>query len=147
MIYHAVDYEMGRSTAEITNELNSYGALGWQLVSVEIIKYNMRRAVFVEDAPAEYLVVDYDAGKTAETLEADLNVYGADGWNLNHVDLARSNVRRAIFMRGGGSNGGGGGSDPDAMHWVPYMRPAAVVCRERYDPRRRLDDGRQQGHQ
>jgi hypothetical protein len=56
---------------------------------------------------AEYLVVDYDTGKPVEELTDYFNSFGVDGWELSSVDLARSNLRRAIFMKGQGAGPGG----------------------------------------
>jgi hypothetical protein len=47
----------------------------------------------------EYLVVDYDTGAPPNQVEADLNGYGVDGWEVRAVDLTKSNKRRVIFIK------------------------------------------------
>src|SRR6516165_10023510 len=47
----------------------------------------------------EYLTVDYDVGKLASDLTTDLNAYGADGWQIDTVDMLQHSMRRAIFSR------------------------------------------------
>jgi len=106
--YLTIDYPMGQSSSDLTAFYNGYGADGWQISSVQVVKSDWRRVVFMLGTPTEYLVVDYDAGKTPQQLTDDLNSYGVDGWDLRSTDLARSNMRRAIFMKTQGSSGGGG---------------------------------------
>jgi hypothetical protein len=67
----------------------------------------------------QYLVIDYPAGETPEQLTNDLNGYGASDWLLKSTDLAKTNVRRAIFQKNGT---GVGGASAD-MTWVPYIGP------------------------
>jgi hypothetical protein len=110
--YLAVDYDVGHAASELTNVLNSYGANGWYITNVQLVSYNKRRAVFMQAGPTEYLVIDYDVGKSAETLTSDLNSYGAGGWQLSSVDLIKQNKRRVIFTKGG--DAGSGGSFPEA---------------------------------
>jgi hypothetical protein len=130
--YLTVDYNMGQTSQDLTDVYNQYGQQGWELASVEVTRYDRRRAVFAQGAgPAEYLVVDYDAGKPAQTLTDDLNGYGVDGWQLKNVDLARSNVRRAIFIKTTDSGGSGGGLPEAPQNGLPYGRMDAVwtqVC-------------------
>jgi hypothetical protein len=47
----------------------------------------------------EYLVVDYDTGAPPNQVEADLNGYGASGWEVRSIDLTKSNKRRVIFTK------------------------------------------------
>jgi hypothetical protein len=48
-----------------------------------------------------YLVVDYSAGQSASDLQAELNGYGASGWQLDQVQLKNTSTRRAIFSQAG----------------------------------------------
>jgi len=118
--YLAAEYDMGMASQALIDFYNGYGAQGWQISTIEVSRYNQRRVVFMQGAPAEYLVVDYDTGKPIDELTDYFNSLGVDGWALSSVDLAKSNVRRAVFMK---TQGGGNGTDPNAMHWVPYVGP------------------------
>jgi hypothetical protein len=124
--YLTIDYEMGQPPDQLAALFNGYGAQGWNLQSIEVKKYNARRAVFMATGTTEYLVIDYDAGNSAEVLTADLNGYGVDGWTLNQVDLARSNVRRAILVRGTGTGGTGGGIEEAPADDKTYGRKNTI---------------------
>src|SRR6516165_5229230 len=122
--YLTVDYQMGQTPQALSDFYNSYGAQGWAISSIEAVVHNQRRVVFnMAGGVVQYLVIDYPAGETPEHLTKDLNGYGASGWLLKSTDLAKTNLRRAIFMQNGTSGGGGSGTDPNAMHWVPYVGP------------------------
>jgi hypothetical protein len=98
--YHVIDYATGRTAEDLTAFLNAAGAEGWRLRDLELRRQNERRAVFVKgEAMAEYLVVDYDTGLPASQLEADLDNYGATGWELVHVDNIQQSRRRGILMK------------------------------------------------
>jgi hypothetical protein len=120
--YLTVDYQMGQTPQDLSDFYNSYGAQGWAISSIEAVVHNQRRVVFNQAGSViQYLVIDYPAGETPEQLTSDLNGYGASDWALKSTDLAKTNLRRAIFMKNG--TAGAGGTDPNAMHWVPYVGP------------------------
>jgi hypothetical protein len=123
--YLAIEYDMGSSSQELTDFYNSYGAQGWQMSTTEVSRFNQRRVVFMQGAPTEYLVVDYDTGRPVEELTDLFNGYGVDGWDLSSVDLAKSNVRRAIFMKRP-PDGGGGGIEEAPLDSNTYGRRNAV---------------------
>jgi len=121
--YLTIDYQMGQTPQDLTDFYNGYGNKGWGISSIEAVVHNQRRVVFnQEGGVVQYLVIDYDAGKTPQQLTDDLNGYGASDWALKSTDLAKTNLRRAIFQKNG-TTGGGGGADLSAMHWVPYVGP------------------------
>lgn len=98
--YRVLDYIAGRPADNLAAFLNTVGAEGWRMRHIEMLRQNERRAVFVKgEAMAEYLVVDYDTGLTAAQLEADLDGYGATGWELVHVDMLQQAKRRGILMK------------------------------------------------
>lgn len=98
--YHVVDYDTGREADDLAAFLNAAGADGWRLRDIDLRRQDERRAIFVKgEAMAEYLVVDYDTGQSADQLEADLDGYGATGWELIHVDTLQQARRRGIMMR------------------------------------------------
>jgi hypothetical protein len=132
MDYFVADYPTGGPVSEVTDLLNSYGADGWSLNSLEMLLQNKRRAVFEQvGAMVEYLVVDYDAGLPASQLEADLDGYGVDGWSLTQVDMLNQNKRRAILTKGPASSGGGGGGIEEApLDGTTYGRRNASWQRE-----------------
>ena len=113
---------MGLTPEEATARLNIIGSNGWRMVQNYLSTYRQRRSIFVHGAMAEYLVVDYPTGKTTTELEALLDGYGVDGWELTALDLILQNVRRAIFMRGGDSGTGGGGIEEAPLDDVTYGR-------------------------
>ena len=120
--YLTVDYPTGQPPQQLTDFYNSYGVNGWAISSIEVVTHNQRRVVFNQEGGViQYLVIDYPAGETPQQLTDDLNGYGANDWALKSTDLAKTNLRRAIFMKNGTS--GAGGADPNAMHWVPYVGP------------------------
>jgi hypothetical protein len=111
--YFVLDYVVGQPPEQLAALFNSYGVDGWHLNAVDLTRQNARRGVFVQGGtPAEYHVVDYDTGKTPETLEADLDALGVDGWELVAVDMHHQTSRRAIMIRT--QDGGSGGAFPDA---------------------------------
>lgn len=116
--YFVVDYVVGLPAEELTAIFNGYGAQSWVLCDIDMRRQDQRRAIFTKGtAMAEYLVVDYDTGLSAAQLEADLDGYGAAGWELVQVDMLQQTRRRGILMRGGGTGSGGGdggASFPDA---------------------------------
>ena len=98
--YYVIDYVAGRPAADLTAFLNAAGAQGWRLRDIDMKRHDTRRSVFIKgEAMAEYLVVDYDTGLTSDELEADLDGYGATGWELVHVDMLAQTRRRGILMR------------------------------------------------
>ena len=98
--YHVLDYVAGRPAADLTAFLNAVGAEGWRIRNIDMLRQNERRAVFIKgEAMTEYLVVDYDTGLPAAQLEADLDAYGAVGWELVHVDTLQQAKRRGILMK------------------------------------------------
>ena len=118
--YLTIDYQMGQTTQDLTDFYNSYGAQGWAISSIEAVVHNQRRVVFNQEGGViQYLVIDYPAGETPEQLTNDLNGYGASDWLLKSTDLAKTNVRRAIFQK----NGTTGGTATNDMTWVPYTGP------------------------
>ena len=123
--YLVVNYDAGQPSAELQALLNGYGGGGWRLTQVYSFQQTQRRGIFVQMGTTEYLVVDYDAGVPADDLSNALDVYGADGWSISHVDMLRYTQRRAIFTRGQAS-GGGGGIEEAPMDGVTYGRRNAT---------------------
>src|SRR5262245_39087230 len=79
--YYVLDFKAGRPLDEAMAAFNNLGADGWQMTSIELVSHTNRRAILRQTgSPMEYLIIDYDAGKPASELEADLDLYGADGW-------------------------------------------------------------------
>ena len=112
--YLTLDVDTGRPPEELTAALNSYGAQGWRQNAVQMLTYNKRRVVFVKAGITEYLVVDYDVGKSAEMVTADLNRYGAEGWGLASITMIKQNKQRAVFIKSDAQSGGGSGGIPEA---------------------------------
>ena len=125
--YSVIDYTVGLPTDDLTTFLNQYGADGWRIRNIDMKRQNERRAVFVKgETMAEYLVVDYDTGLPASQLEADLDSYGATGWELVHVDTLQQARRRGILMKVP-AGGGDGGTFPEApTDGVTYGRKNAA---------------------
>ena len=98
--YLVSDYTVGRAADDLAAYLNSIGAQGWCLNDVDMTHQTQRRAIFIQaSGMIEYLIVDYDTGQTADVLEADLDNYGATGWELKAVDMLHQTRRRAILMK------------------------------------------------
>jgi hypothetical protein len=107
--YLTVDYDMGHPPESLTDSFNVYGAQGWLVSDVQQIASNKRRVVFTQTGSAvEYLVINYDVGKSSDAVTVDLNSYGADGWVMNSVYMIRQNLRRIIFTKDNGGQSGGG---------------------------------------
>lgn len=114
--YYVLDFIAGRPAADLAAFLNVAGAEGWRIRNIDMMRQNERRVIFVKgEAMTEYLVVDYDTGLPAAQLEADLDGYGASGWELVHVDTLQQAKRRGVLMKvSDGAPGAGGGGIPEA---------------------------------
>jgi hypothetical protein len=53
--------------------------------------------------PETYLTVDYTMGQTPQDLTAMFNIYGAQGWQIRAIEIAKYNERRVEFMQRSGS--------------------------------------------
>lgn len=126
MDYLVVNYEAGQSADALTILLNGYGADGWRLSEVYSLQQNTRRGIFMAAGTTEYLVVDYEAGLPSDELADALDVYGADGWSIAHVDMLQYKTRRAIFQRGPDTGGGGGGIEEAPLDDLTYGRRNAA---------------------
>jgi hypothetical protein len=45
--YLVVDYPVGETTDQLTSDLNGYGVDGWQIVHIDMLQQNRRRAIFM----------------------------------------------------------------------------------------------------